>query len=174
MKAIIVGSFNPIQRGHLDIIKRAALVFKDVDVYILENAAKTNVGGKTNIDASVRVGLVEKCLKFNGLSKIKVKSSVEALVDIHARNAPCVVVKGLRNTIDLEHEKSQFVVNFGLTQSEKKQDKTDRFETVFFIAKPDYAHISSSAVRVLVGLDKCIKNFVCESIVGEVKALYKK
>lgn len=135
-KCIVPGTFDPIQDGHLNIIKRASNIFDEVVVAVAESREKQP---KYSLDNRVSIAK-EKCSEF---SNVEVKPFSCLLVDfVKKENAECVV-KGLRNVKDFEYESNMSAVNNQLDKD---------FETIFLISDPKLREISSSQIRELESL----------------------
>ena len=129
-RAIFPGSFDPITLGHVDIIERALPLFDEIILAIGINADK-----KYMFSLEDRVGFLEET--FKNEAKIKVKTYEGLTVDFCKKENAAFILRGLRNTIDLEFEKTIGQTNF----------KMEGIETVFLISSSGKGHISSSVVR---------------------------
>tara|TARA_R100001369_G_scaffold21881_3_gene39696 strand:+ start:2824 stop:3273 length:450 start_codon:yes stop_codon:yes gene_type:complete len=129
-RAIFPGSFDPITLGHVDIIERALPLFDEIILAIGVNADK-----KYMFSLEDRVGFLEET--FKNEAKIKVKTYEGLTVDFCKKENAAFILRGLRNTIDLEFEKTIGQTNF----------KMEGIETVFLISSSGKGHISSSVVR---------------------------
>lgn len=132
---IYPGSFDPITKGHLDLIERAAKLVDHLIVAVLINPNKTN--GLLSIperkiilkDATTHISNVE-IDSFSGL-----------LVEYAKCKEAQVVIRGLRSISDFEMEQNMAQINKKLAPN---------LETIFLITAPEYACISSSGVRELI------------------------
>lgn len=129
-RAVFPGSFDPITLGHVDIIERALPLFDEIILAIGVNADK-----KYMFSLEERVQFMEKT--FNSEPKIKVMTYKGLTVDFCREQEAAFILRGLRNTIDMEFEKTIGQTNFKLAG----------IETVFLIASSGKSHISSSVVR---------------------------
>ncbi|MBX2816320.1 MAG: pantetheine-phosphate adenylyltransferase [Saprospiraceae bacterium] len=133
-KAVFPGSFDPITSGHLDIVKRAIPLFEEIVVAIGQNSSKSYLfsveqrkSWLTEVFAdypSVSIGYYE------GLT-------AEYCREIDAK----FMIRGLRNASDFDYEKTISQLNHIIGKD---------LETIFFIARPSYAHISSTIVREII------------------------
>ncbi|CAN5192402.1 pantetheine-phosphate adenylyltransferase [soil metagenome] len=128
--AVFPGSFDPITLGHVDIIERALPLF---DTIIL--AIGVNTDKKYMFPLEDRVKFMEET--FKGSSKIKVMTYEGLTVDFCKKQQAKFILRGLRNAIDLEFEKTIGQTNFKLAG----------IDTVFFISSSGQGHISSTVVR---------------------------
>lgn len=129
-RAVCPGSFDPVTRGHLDIVERAAHLFDEVVV-----AVGTNVGKNALFSPGERVQmLTEACAGWPGVS---VTLFGGLLVDFCRARGIDAVVKGLRSAADFDYELRMAQMNFHLTG----------VDTVFLPTAPQWSFVSSSLVR---------------------------
>ena len=129
-RAVFPGSFDPITLGHVDIIERALPLFDEIILAIGSNADK-----KYMFSLEERVQFLEET--FKGEAKIKVETYEGLTVDFCKKMDASFILRGLRNSIDLEFEKTIGQTNY----------KMAGIETVFLISSSGKGHISSSVVR---------------------------
>lgn len=129
-KAVFPGSFDPITLGHVDIIERALPIFEEIILAIGINADK-----KYMFSLEERINFIKET--FNGETKIKVMAYEGLTVDFCKRENADFILRGLRNAVDLDYEKTIGQTNY----------KMAGIETVFLIASSGKSHISSSVVR---------------------------
>ncbi len=127
------GSFDPATLGHLDILRRAADLFDRVTVLVAEH------GKAQLLPVEERVALFRSSIE--GIPGVEVESFRGLLVDESRRRGACGVVRGIRSAGDYEHEWALAGVNTLLD---------DAFETIYFLARPDLASVSSSLVRDVI------------------------
>lgn len=129
-KAVFPGSFDPITLGHVDIIERALPLFDSIVLAIGVNTEK-----KYMFSLEERVRFLEET--FTGENKIKVMTYEGLTVDFCKKEGANFILRGLRNAIDLEFEKTIGQTNY----------KMSGIDTVFLIASSGKGHISSTVVR---------------------------
>lgn len=129
--AVVPGSFDPITNGHLDIITRAAKVFSEVNVVIMNNSAK-----KSLFTVEERKALIEAATK--DLQNVKVASSDGLMIDYAKKVGAVAVVRGLRAVTDFEYEMQITSMNRVLDEG---------IETFFIMTKNQYSFLSSSIVK---------------------------
>ena len=95
--AIYPGSFDPVTYGHLDIIKRAAQIFDELTVSVLNNKLKTPL-----FSVEERVNILKEATK--DIANVKVEAFSGLLVDYAASRKIHVVIRGLRAITDFEYE----------------------------------------------------------------------
>jgi pantetheine-phosphate adenylyltransferase len=152
------GTFDPITKGHLDIIKRALNV---VDKLIIAVALDT---GKAPVfEMSLRAQLVEEDIRSFGqeAGRIQVKTFSGLLVNFAQENNANLLIRGLRAVSDFEYEFQMACMN-----SRLKPD----IETVFLTASEDTHFISSRFVKQIARLGGDISSFVSPNVAKYLKA----
>ena len=127
------GSFDPVTLGHLDILERAAGLFDRITVLV----AETGKAGLLSLES--RVALFQESVDH--LACVKVVPFSGLLVDEVRRQKAAAVIRGIRTAGDYEHEWSLAGVNALLAPE---------VESIYFLARPELAAISSSLVRDVI------------------------
>ena len=156
--ALCPGTYDPITEGHKDIISRCSKIFYKVIVAISKGTRKKHL---YNIER--RVDFTKRALK--NLNNIEVVTFEGLLVDLAKRLKAEVIVKGLRAISDFEYE-------FQMAQINKKLNP--EVETMFIIANPKFAYLSSSAVKEVARFKGCIKGLVPEEIEKDIVKRFNK
>tara|TARA_R110002050_G_scaffold46689_3_gene109702 strand:+ start:423 stop:875 length:453 start_codon:yes stop_codon:yes gene_type:complete len=146
-RAVFPGTFDPITLGHVDIIKRALPLFDELIIAIGVNADK-----KTMFTLEERKAFIEKT--FEGETKIKVKSYTGLTAKYCISEDAQFIVRGLRNTTDLNYEQPIAQTNY----------KMAAVETIFLICSPEVSNISSTIVRDVMRNDGPYKDLVPTSV----------
>ena len=134
--AIYAGSFDPITYGHLDIIARAASVFDELIVAVLQNPRKEPL-----LDDHERMALIREALdvELPALSgRILVDSFDGLTVDYARARGASLIVRGLRAVSDFESEMQMAHFNRKLAPE---------IDTVYFMTSLEHAYLSSSLVK---------------------------
>lgn len=160
MKAMYIGTFDPITLGHLDIIGRASKLFSSLIVVVGRNSRKANF-----LDGEERVKLLQKTLESAELGHVKVVSESGLAVDIAARHKVDVLVRGMRSEADFRHE---------IEMSQSNKVMAPKLETVFIPADQALTHISSSLVREIAINGGDISSFVPNGVAEEVAQKFAK
>lgn len=132
-KAVFPGSFDPITLGHTDIIERALPLFDEIILAIGTNSSK-----KYMFSLEERLNFLEETYKNE--PKIKVMTYSGLTVDFCKEQGAAFILRGLRNAVDLEFEKSIGQTNF----------KMAGIDSLFFITSSGKSHISSTVVRDVI------------------------
>lgn len=152
---VYAGSFDPFTHGHLDIIKRGSKLFDELIVAVAHNPEKKGL-----LSTEERVNLIKKCTEdINGVKVFSFEGLTVNFANEHNANA---LLRGIRSFSDFEYEHQLSQINSTLNKN---------IETVFLISKPEYNHISSSAVRELISHKCNLSEFVPEPA---AEYLYKK
>ena len=151
--AVYPGSFDPVTRGHMDIITRAAKLFDHLTVVVAHNLSKPC--GMFTVDE--RVQMLRRCTE--NLPNVSVDVCDGLLADYVRRVGANVVVKGLRAMSDFEQEFQQALTNKKLNPE---------METVFISSAVEYMYLSSSIVKQVCSLGGDITDFVSPEIRDEI------
>lgn len=155
--ALCPGSFDPITNGHLDIIRRASLLFDEVIVLVMVNFSKTT----TAFTVADRVEMAK--ITTSSLKNVRVDSSGGLLADYAKRIRATTIVKGLRAVSDFEYE-------FQMSLTNKKL--YPELETLFLTTSLQYMYLSSSIVRQVAALGGDISEFVSPEIKEKIIARF--
>ncbi|MCG7421603.1 MULTISPECIES: pantetheine-phosphate adenylyltransferase [Micrococcus] len=143
-RAVCPGSFDPLHKGHLEVIARAASMFDEVVVAVSDNPAK-----RYRFSTDERLELIRASVQ--GLAGVSAEAMGPGLLAEFCREIGAgVIVKGLRNGTDLEFEAPMAAMNRHLTG----------VETVFLTADARYTHLSSSLIKEVHGLGGDVREFV--------------
>jgi len=129
--AIYAGSFDPLTRGHQDLVHRSLEFVDRLIVAVANNSSKQPL---FTIDE--RVALIRSAL--DGEGRVEVKSFNGLLVDFAAKEGANLLIRGLRAVSDFEYEYQMALMNRHLSPT---------LETVFMIPSLDTTYISASLVR---------------------------
>ena len=147
--AIYPGSFDPVTFGHLDIIRRAASIFDELTVSVLNNTQKTPL-----FSVEERVKILEEATK--DLPNVKIDSFSGLLIDYAREKDVHVAIRGLRAITDFEYELQTAQTNSMLSGGE--------LDTVFLTTRLEYAYLSSSSVKEIAAfhgdVSQCVPDFV--------------
>ena len=133
-KALFPGSFDPFTAGHLNILKRALTMFDEVVVAVGINSDKRGL-----YDNEKKLEIIREAT--SGLNGVSALSYDNLTVDLCHQLGIHHIVRGVRNMIDFETERSIADANRRIAPD---------IETVIIPTAQEYAHISSSAVRDII------------------------
>lgn len=157
-QVVYPGTFDPITKGHLDIIERASKMYDEVTVAVA-------AGGHKNPFFSVeeRMDMVKKVV--SGLKGVKVDSFNGLLVDYMKKSKKRLVIRGLRAISDFEYEFQLALLN--------KKMMGDDIELIYMMPGEKYLYISSSAVKEIASHGGNVREFVHPYVAKIIKKRYK-
>ena len=145
-KVLYTGSFDPITKGHENIIEQASELFDEVIIAILRNPKKTN--GFFTIEE--RLELLKKI--YATCNNIKIITGSGAAVDVATLHKCKAIVRGLRGLTDFDYEIGMAGIN--------KDISDGKINTICLFADNNYQNISSSMVKEIFLLGKTISKYV--------------
>lgn len=152
--AIYAGSFDPITRGHEDLVHRS---LEFVDTLIVAVAVNSSKAPLFTIDE--RVALIRGSLGDD--ERIQVRSFGGLLVDFAREVGASLLIRGLRAVSDFEYEYQMALMNRHLSP---------RLETVFMVPSLDTTYISASLVREVARYGGDVNDLVHPTIAGALRA----
>lgn len=147
--AIFPGSFDPFTAGHLNILRRALTMFDKVIVAVGINQDKTGF-----FTMEQKMDIIRQATK--GMEGVSVMSYSKLTVDFCRSLGVNHIVRGVRNMIDFETERSIADANRRLAPE---------IETIIIPTAQEFAHISSSAVRDIIRHDGDTSLFLPDGVV---------
>ena len=152
IKAIYPGTFDPITVGHLDVIKRAARIYDQLVIAVMENRNK-----KCTFSKEERRDMIRKCIA--DLDNVTVVVGEGLTVNL-AEELDCrIIIRGIRAVSDYESELALATANMQLNEN---------IETVFMVAKPELSFLSSSIAKEIAAFKGDIRSYIPEAIIQEV------
>lgn len=162
--ALYPGSFDPITKGHIDIIKRSSNLFDKLIIGIFKNSTKS----KAWFSDEEKVEMIQEILKKENINA-EIKIFKGLLVDFMCKENVNILIRGLRALSDYEYELQFTLTNKTLAKSE--------FETIFLTASREYLYLSSSLVKEVALNKGNLSFFVTENVeqrlIEKVKELEK-
>jgi pantetheine-phosphate adenylyltransferase len=143
-KAIYPGSFDPVTLGHIDIIKRAKVIFPELIVAVAHNPQK-----KPLFSVVERVAMLKKATA--GIKGVKITDFSGLVVDYARKQKVRVLIRGLRMISDFEYEFQMALTNRKLAGS---------VETIFLMPNESYSYISSKLLKEACFLGADLSCFV--------------
>ena len=147
-KAIYPGSFDPITVGHIDMIERAAPLFRELVVLVAKSHKKTYLFSDAERETMVKESL-------GHIENVTVELFSGLTVDFAKKNKANVIVRGLRNVIDFEYEKAIAHMNSKLNS---------KIETMIMLASPETACISSHMVKEIASYQGPLEGLVPSNV----------
>ena len=155
--AVYPGSFDPITKGHEDIIVRASEIVDKLIIGVLINESKM-----PTFTTEERVDMIKSIYKDN--PKIEVKSFKGLTIDFARSEGASVIVRGLRAVTDFEYE---------LQLSQTNKVLAPDLDTIFLTTNLSYSYLSSSIVKEIASYGGEIDKFLSPGIIDKVKEKYK-
>ena len=144
MIALYPGSFDPVTNGHLDAAIRATRLFDTVVMAVFDRPVKNLLFSVAERAELLRLSIAD-------LPRIRVETYSKLTVHYARDIGASVIVRGLRDTLDFEHE-------FQIAQVNQTIDP--RIDVVFFMANRKFTFLSSSTVREIAALGGDVSEFV--------------
>lgn len=151
-RAVYPGSFDPVTRGHLDIIERSAALVDELIVGVLNNHEKTPL-----FSVEERVKMLEDVTAH--IPNVRVASFSGLSVEFVRSCGASFIVRGLRAVTDFEYE---------LQMAQTNRSIDGRIDTLFFTTALNYAYISSTIVKEVASYGGDISGFVPPQIADRV------
>lgn len=157
-KVLYPGSFDPITKGHMNIVEQASDLFDEVIIAVMQNPLKKS--GLFTLEE--RMEIIKEI--YQGINNVRVISGSGAAVDIALLNECKAIIRGLRSLSDYDYEVQLQQIN--------KEIAGNKVNTICLFADKEYQFVSSSMVKEVLNLDKDISRYV-DPIVRE-RMLVKK
>jgi len=148
--AVCPGSYDPITNGHLDVIRRAANLYDEVVVAVVNRSVRKD-GPLFGIEERLR--FIEHAIA--DLEGVRAEPFSTLLVEFARRAGAKAIVKGLRAISDFEYE-------LEMNQLNRRQDP--EIESVYLMASPQYSFLSSSGVKELATFGGRIDDLVPDEV----------
>ncbi|HWQ38292.1 MAG TPA: pantetheine-phosphate adenylyltransferase [Burkholderiales bacterium] len=153
-RVVYPGTFDPLTRGHEDLVRRAANLFDEVIVAVADSRGK-----QPFFSLEERVAMAKDVLA--GHDNVRVEGFAGLLMDFLRRQDAKVILRGLRAVSDFEYEFQMAGMNRNLYPD---------VETLFLTPAEQYQFISATIVREIASLGGDISPFVNPRIVSRIKA----
>ncbi len=146
--AVYPGSFDPVTKGHIDILKNGAEIFDKVIIAVANNSEKNSF-----LTVSERVELIRESVKE--FENVEVDSFDGLTIEYAKKVGAKVILRGLRAVSDFEYEMQLSQANSALSSDIK---------TIFLITKPKYNFISSRTIKEIFLNNGDISKFVPDCV----------
>ena len=141
--AVFPGTFDPITNGHVDVIQRGATLFDELVVAVGHNPQK-----QTLLRLEQRVRIIEEVVA--GMPNVRVASFEGLTVDFARRAGAAAILRGIRNSSDLQFEFQVALTNRAVAGT----------ETVFILTSTEYAFTSSSLIKQIATMGGDVSSLV--------------
>lgn len=157
-KVLYPGSFDPMTKGHMNIVEQASDLFDEVIIAVMQNPLKKS--GLFTLEE--RMEIIKEL--YQRMNNVRVISGSGAAVDVALLNECKTIIRGLRSLSDYDYEIQ--------LQQMNKEISYNKVNTICLFADKEYQFVSSSMVKEVLNLDKDISRYV-DPIVRE-RMLVKK
>ena len=151
-RSIVVcpGSYDPVTNGHLDVIRRAASLYDEVVVAVVNRSVRKD---HALFGIEERLAFIEQALA--DLDRVRVEPFSTLVVEFARSLGARAIIKGLRAISDFEYE-------LEMNQLNRRQDP--EIESVYLMASPQYSFLSSSGVKELATFGGKIDDLVPDEV----------
>ena len=153
--AVCPGSYDPITRGHVDVVARAAEIFDEVVVAVVNHPVRK---GSTLFSLEERIAFIEDATA--ALDNVRAASFDTLIVDFAREVGAKTIVKGLRAISDFEYETEMNQLN--------RQQAPD-VESLYMMASPQFSFLSSSGIKELAIFGGNIDELVTPKVAARLK-----
>jgi len=138
------GTFDPVTKGHLDVIKRASKLFDRIIILIAYHGEKNPLFTIEEREKMIRASI-------KGMNNIKVDSYDGLLVKYAQERDVNVIIRGLRAISDFEYEFQMALMNRKISPD---------VETIFLVPHESYTYLSSSLIKEIISVGGDVSHFV--------------
>jgi pantetheine-phosphate adenylyltransferase len=153
--AVCPGSYDPVTNGHLDVISRAAAMFDELIVAVVNLPIRK---GQTLFSAEERCAFIERATA--DLDNVRAQAFSNLIVDFARETGAKAIIKGLRAISDFEYEFEMDQLNHG---------QAPDIESVYLMASPRYSFLRSSGVKELATFGGDIDDLVPLEVAQRLK-----
>jgi pantetheine-phosphate adenylyltransferase len=153
--AVCPGSYDPVTNGHVDVITRAAAMFDELIVAVVDASARKT---KPMFSGEERARFIQNATAH--LANVRVETFDILIVD-YARNIGAkAIVKGLRAISDFEYE---------LEMNQLNRQLASDVESVYLMASPQYSFLSSSGIKEIATFGGDVSELVPEEVAAGLR-----
>ena len=145
-KVLYPGSFDPMTKGHMNIVEQASDLFDEVIIAVMQNPLKKS--GLFTLEE--RMEIIKEL--YQRMNNVRVISASGAAVDVALLNECKAIIRGLRSLSDYDYEVQ--------LQQMNKEISNNKVNTICLFADKEYQFVSSSMVKEVLNLDKDISRYV--------------
>ena len=153
--AVCPGSYDPITKGHIDIITRASEIFDELIVTVVNASVRKD---RAMFTAEERVAFIENATAH--LTNVRVDTFDVLIVEYARRVGATAIVKGLRAISDFEYE---------LEMNQLNRHLAGDIESVYLMASPQYSFLSSSGVKEIATFGGDVSDLVPDEVAKRLK-----
>ena len=135
--AVCPGSYDPVTYGHMDVIRRAAAIYDELIVAVVNASVRKT---KSLFDIEERLSFIEEAVQAEGLDNVRAEAFDVLIVEFAREKGATAIIKGLRAISDFEYE---------LEMASLNRLQAPDIESVYLMASPEYSFLRSSGVKDL-------------------------
>ncbi len=158
--AVCPGSYDPITLGHVDVISRAAVMFDELIVAVVNASVRKS---QSLFSADERIGFIEAATGH--LRNVRVEPFSNLVVEFARERGAKAIVKGLRAISDFEYE-------FEMNQLNRKL--APDIEGIYLMAAPEFSFLSSSGVKELAMFGGDVTGLVPDRVAARLQEELKR
>jgi pantetheine-phosphate adenylyltransferase len=158
IKAVYPGTFDPLTKGHLDVIERARNLFSHITILIAFHNEKNPL-----FSIEERINMIQNVTKE--MDNVSVDSYEGLLVEYANDHHINVIIRGLRAISDFEYEFQMALMNKKISPE---------VETVFLVPEESYTYLSSSLIKEIISVGGDVSYFVPPVVNRYLKQKYSK
>ncbi len=158
--AVYPGTFDPMTKGHFDLIARSSPLYDRLIVAVASSSSKE----RAMFSCEERVSMIREDCAAAGLANVEVKVLDTLLVDFCKREGAKVIIRGVRVYSDFEYEFQMALTNRRLEPS---------IETLFMMPSESLAYVTASTVREISSYGGDTAPFVTEAVQKRLEAYRK-
>ena len=148
--AVYPGSYDPITQGHIDVISRAAVLFDELIVAVVNASMRKD---RYLFTAGERVDFIRGAVAH--LGNVRVETFDILIVDYARSVGARAIVKGLRAISDFEYE---------LEMNQLNRHLAPDLESIYLMASPQYSFLSSSGVKEIATFGGDVSDLVPDEV----------
>ncbi len=145
-KVLYPGSFDPITKGHMNIVEQASNLFDEVIIAVMQNPLKKS--GLFTLEE--RMEIIKEL--YQRINNVRVISASGAAVDVALLHECKAIIRGLRSLSDYDYEVQ--------LQQMNKEISNNKVNTICLFADKEYQFVSSSMVKEVFNLNKNVSRYV--------------
>ena len=154
--AVYPGTFDPMTRGHFDLIARSAKLYDRLIVAVAATSAKDGA----MFPAEERLAMIREDVAAASLDNVEVRLLDTLLVDFCRREGARVVIRGVRVYSDFEYE-------FQMALTNRKM--APEIETLFMMPSENLAYVTASTVREIMRYNGDVSSMVTPAVLARMK-----
>ena len=145
-KVLYPGSFDPMTKGHMNIVEQASDLFDEVIIAVMQNPLKKS--GLFTLEE--RMEIIKEL--YQRINNVRVISACGTAVDVALLHECKAIIRGLRSLSDYDYEVQ--------LQQMNKEISNNKVNTICLFADKEYQFVSSSMVKEVFNLNKNVSRYV--------------